>query len=457
MKERNFGQLGFEYQQTLIKSIIEDKKYAEKILDILEPKYFENASFKFIVQNIKEFFVEYKRVPDYLNLTNKILSENAENLSTKIHIDTIESIKNQDLNPDYTKKSALNFCKQQNLRRVMKQAEKIIDNGNFEEYDSLEGIFKKAIEIGKEDEPISDIFDDIEDALSENYRNPIPTGIVGIDNLLKGGIGKGELGVILAPLGTGKTTILTKFANTAYNNGFNVLHVFFEDNIGDIKRKHFTIWSGISASNQPDNREEVKKIVEQKQKESKGQLKLLKLPSANVTVAELKNRIRKLISDGFKIDLLVIDYVECLESQKITNGDEWKGEGNIMRSIEGMTTEFEIAIWTATQGSRDSISSEFVNTDQMGGSIKKAQIAHVLISVGKSMEQKENNLATLSLLKSRIGKDGIIFQNCKFNNEYLEIDVESQSTLLGFEDEKEKKNIQRAKEAYLLRQEMKTK
>jgi hypothetical protein len=90
----------------------------------------------------------------------------------------------------------------------------------------------------------------------------------------------------------------------------------------------------------------------------------------------------------------------------------------------------------------------------MGGSIKKAQIAHVILSIGKTLEQKEQNLATLSLLKSRIGKDGVVFSNCKFNNEYLVIDTESQSTLLGMEQQKTQNNANRAAEAFKKRQEL---
>jgi hypothetical protein len=179
------------------------------------------------------------------------------------------------------------------------------------------------------------------------------------------------------------------------------------------------------------------------------------LASDNVTVSEIKNKIRKMNSDGTKkVDLLVIDYVDCISTDKSTNGEEWKGEGSIMRSLESMTGEFEMAIWTATQGNRESISSEVVTGDQMGGSIKKAQIAHVIISIGKTLEQKDHNLATLTLLKSRIGRDGVVFQNCKFNNEFLLIDTESQSTLLGHEEQKVQINANRAAEAFKRRQQV---
>lgn len=455
MEERNFGYLGATFQQSLIKAIIEDKKYGENIIDVIESRFFDNNAFKFIMENLKELYKSYNKIPDYNTLAQKIMAENGNKDSARIHIDTLEIIKTS-VETEYVKDTALNFCKQQNLKRELKNVQSIIENGDFESYAKIEQIIQKALQVGIINDDATDVFHDIEGALEKDFRHPIPTGIVGIDNLLKGGLGIGELGVVLAPTGTGKTTLLTKFANTAYNLGYNVLQIFFEDNPGNIKRKHYTIWSGIAPDEQSDNKDEVLFRVKEVQDRTQGSIKLLKLQSDGVTISEIKSKIRKMISDGFKIDLLLIDYVDCISPERSTNGEEWKGEGSIMRQLESMTNEFEIAIWTATQGNRDSISSEVVTADQMGGSIKKAQIGHVILSIGKTLEQKEHNLATLTLLKSRIGKDGVVFQNCKFNNEYLDIDTEMQNTLLGHEEEKTKNNINRAREAYQRRQSINT-
>jgi replicative DNA helicase len=456
MEERNFGYLGFSFQQSLIKAIIEDKKYGETIIDVLESKFFDNSSFKFIMENTKELYKTYNRIPDYNTLAQKIMAEGGNKDSSKVHVDTLEAIKNNESQIEYVKDTALNFCKQQNLKRELKSVQSIIESGEFEAYNKIEEIIQKALQVGISNDETTDVFHDIDGALEQDFRQPIPTGIVGIDNLLKGGLGLGELGVVLAPTGTGKTTLLTKFANTAYNLGLNVVQIFFEDNPGNIKRKHYTIWSEIAPDQQPEFRDAVKEKVEEAQSRSTGSLKLLKLASDNVTVSEIKNKIRKMSSDGIKVDLLVLDYVDCISSDKSTNGEEWKGEGSVMRSLESMTGEFDMAIWTATQGNRESISSEVVTGDQMGGSIKKAQIAHVILSIGKTLEQKEHNLATLTLLKSRIGKDGVVFQNCKFNNEFLVIDTESQNTLLGHEQDEVQKRANRVAEVYKKAQEKKT-
>ncbi len=456
MEERNFGYLGFTFQQSLIKAIIEDKKYGETIIDVIESKFFDNNSFKFIMENMKELYKSYNKIPDYNTLAQKIMVEGSGSQTSKIHTDTLEAIKDNEQQIEYVKDTALNFCRQQNLKKELKNVQNIIDNGEFEAYNKIEQIIQKALQVGISNDETTDVFHGIDEALEQDFRQPLPTGIAGIDNLLKGGLGIGELGVVLAPTGTGKTTLLTKFANTAFNLGHHVVQIFFEDNPGNIKRKHYTIWSDIAPDEQPEFKEEVMKKVSDAQSRSKGSLKLLKLASDNVTISEIKNKLRKLNSESEnKIDLLIIDYVDCISADKSTNGEEWKGEGSVMRSLESMTTEFNMAIWTATQGNRESISSEVVTGDQMGGSIKKAQIAHVILSIGKTLEQKEHNLATLTLLKSRIGKDGVVFQNCKFNNEYLLIDTESQNTLLGHEQDEVQKRANRTAEIYRKAQEKK--
>jgi len=94
-----------------------------------------------------------------------------------------------------------------------------------------------------------------------------------------------------------------------------------------------------------------------------------------------------------------------------------------MRQFETLLFEFNIAGWTAVQGNRSSIKSEVVEADQIGGSIKKGQIGHFIVSIAKSLDQKENGTATMAILKSRFGKDGIVFSDIKFDNARIQIDM----------------------------------
>jgi hypothetical protein len=121
-----------------------------------------------------------------------------------------------------------------------------------------------------------------------------------------------------------------------------------------------------------------------------------------------------------------------------------------------MLSELDMAGWTAVQGNRSSIKADVVEADQMGGSIKKAQVGHVIISVAKTLQQKELKLATIAITKSRIGDDGVVFENCKFDNAMIDIDTESSMTFLGIEEQKEERQRQRVKEVFEKRRQRET-
>ena len=443
---KNFEYLGNTFQLQLLNQIVVDREFSSSIMDVIESSYFDNKYFKIILQMTKEYYKKYESTPNFDTLDQIVKSEISQELVAKIVVDTIKQIKNAPLEGTmFVQEKALKFCKQQELQKAMDKAQKIINEGDFESYDKVEGLVREALQVGERDTGITDIFANLDTVLDDDFRHPIPIGIPGIDNLLKGGLAKGEIGVILAPTGVGKTTILTKIANTAFNLGYNVIQIFFEDNPKIVQRKHFTLWTGIAPDNLVLHKEEVMSKINEIHETMKNELILKKLSSDSMTMNQIKNQVRKIIADGTRIDLILLDYIDCVLPES-TSKDEWKAEGSVMRGFESMCHELNLVGWTATQGNRSSISSDVVTTDQMGGSIKKAQVGHVIITIAKSLQQKEMNLATIAITKSRIGKDGVVFENCKFNNELLEIDTDSSVTFLGFEEQQEERKRDRVKE-----------
>lgn len=446
MSNKNFGHLGDNFQIKLLNQFVFDRKFGTSIIEVIEPTYFDNKYYSLITQIIKEYHSKFETIPSFDTLEQIVASEISQEQVIKVVLDTLKNVRNvsQD-GHEWVQEKALKFCKQQVMKKVLEKAQKIIDKGDFENYDQLEEMVRDGLQVGNMEEDTVNVFDELDVVLDEDYRHPIPMGIAGIDNLLNGGLAKGEIGVILAPTGVGKTTVLTKIANNAFNQGFNVLQIFFEDNQKIIQRKHFTLWTGISNNDLPLQKDKVLETVKNIRDSHENKLMLRKLPSDSLSISAIKNFIRKIIAEGTKIDIVVIDYIDCIVPDK-NLGDEWKSEGSVMRKFEAMCTELDVAGWTATQGNRSSISSEVVTTDQMGGSIKKAQVGHVIISIAKTLQQKEMNLATIAITKSRLGKDGIVFENCIFNNEMLEIDTEQSVTFLGLEEKKEERAKNRMRE-----------
>jgi replicative DNA helicase len=329
-------------------------------------------------------------------------------------------------------------------------------------------LLNEALNQGTREESGSSVFDDIGETLSDDYRTPIPTGIGKLDEALEGGLGKGELGVIIGSSSFGKTSLTTAMASHAAtykcdannNRGFKVLQIVFEDRIKQIQRKHIGRITGIEAKDL-SKRECIDKVMEQLSKYEDREtimanLKILRLPSGEITPQKIERLIKKMINNGFKPDLLIIDYFECLNHIGDSSSSEWEKEGKSMRKFESMASYFDMAIWIPTQGTKDSVNLELVTMDKAGGSFKKIQIAHIVMSIARTMEDIEKNKATIALLKNRAGKSGKVFNNVEFNNGTCRIstdNVDEFESMVEYNKNAQKEKTILAKEIFKLAQE----
>lgn len=431
----NLGYLGYSFQVKLVKQLIEDQKFSESIITIIDPNYFDNEYMRLVVASVKNYYEKYETIPSYDTIFNLIKTEVRREIARESANELIKEVKDSD-NKDclHTQDVAIKFCKQQELKKATLKIQKILDTGDFDRYDECEEIVKQAITVGVEKDDGIDVFHNIKNVLSADFRSPIPTGLIGIDNLMGGGLSKGELGVILAAFGVGKTTLITRMANTAYKMGKNVVQIFFEDNQEVIQRKHYTCFTEIPLNELEERSDEVEQKLTNFQ-DLTGNLILKRMPSDGTTIPHIRQYLKKLISNGIKPDVIFLDYIDCVQPTKQFK-DEYSGEGNVMRQFETMLSELDVAGWTAVQGNRSSIGAELVEANMMGGSIKKGQIGHFILSAAKTLEQKEEGRATLAILKSRFGKDGVVFEDILFDNGTLVIDTNDSRDVTILEHDK---------------------
>ena len=449
----NFEDLGKDFQLQLLNEIITDHKFGQSIIEIIDSKYFPSQAFQNIAHIIKNYYRDHDVLLNFpalrVEVNNEIPVEN-EAYRTQLH-DTIEQIENCKVGNLNVQNNARKFCQFQSIRTAVNEIKTKLDRGIVSDYDEIEKKIKDAITFKEEQDPIK-LFDNIDKVLSEDYRDPIPTGITGIDRVTKGGLSKGEVGLVIAPLGVGKTTFLTKVASTAFLEGKTVLQIFFEDKEEAVQRKHFSALTGIPLSELSEQKDLIHRKIGTIKGEHKNDLFLQKLPADGVTINKIKNIIKKINSKGTKVDVLVLDYIDCLSMEKETsNSEEWSNEGKIMRAFETMVDEMNVAGWTATQGNRSSTSVEVVKTENMGGNLKKAQIAHFIMSIGKTLEQKDQKVATISILKNRMGDDGVIFKDCVFDNSTIRIDTDDMLSEKGFENQKKLRSVE-SRRSYLAEQ-----
>lgn len=134
------------------------------------------------------------------------------------------------------------------------------------------------------------------------------------------------------------------------------------------------------------------------------------------------------------LDNFILDEIESIELL----GEE----DTVDITVDGTHMFYANNIYTHNS----SVSADVVTGDQMGGSIKKAQIGHFIMSIARTLPQKEGNRATIAVLKSRFGKDGVIFEDCTFDNGRVFIDTETSDTFLGYEKKVEVRKEENIKE-----------
>ena len=413
-ERKDLGYLGEDFQYKLVHTFMEDKEFFKELNNIVDQNMFTDSTLKMYVGLMKEYYEREEAVPSY-TMMGIALNEKAHNpIEQEIYNETLKKIEGTSSEGvEYIRTLAGKFFKQQNIVKTANSILKIAGDGDTSKYEECVELLNQALNQGTKENFGNSVFDDIGETLSDDYRTAIPTGIGKVDEALEGGLGKGELGVIIGSSSFGKTSMTTAMASHAatykcpQNNfkGYKVLQIVFEDRIKQIQRKHLGRITGIEAKDlsKPGIIEQVREQLEKYEDKDMlmNNLKIVRFPSGELTATHLQRYIKKLINNGFKPDLVIIDYFECLLPEKsgYTTDSEWSREAVTMRKLENMAKDLNIAIWIPTQGNKGSITSpDVVTMDQAGGSIRKVQICQVVISIARSLDDIDKNKATLAVL-----------------------------------------------------------
>ena len=448
IEKRTLGFLGADYQYRLVNSFVEDGKFFKDIYSVIEQNAFTEPCLRGIVGVMKDYYDATGSVPSYDMIVIKVREKLVHNDDDKQYYDeTIDKLKRTSCEGrTEIENLGLEFFKQQEVIRCANEMiQSVVAGATMDEVSKYEQEMSDIFSVHRKEDSISSPFESIEDDLSEEHTVHIPTGVDKLDDVLGGGLEKGKIGLIIGPTGFGKTSMTTCYAANAAtclceannNEGYKVLQIIFEDTHRDIHRKYISKVSQVETADLNKDEETTDRVrdilANSKDKELINRnIRIVRFPSGEKSVADIKNYILKLTNEGFKPDLVIIDYFECIAPEPGTGKlDVTEREGRVMRKLENLAAELDIALWVPTQGNRDSIMSEIVTTDKMGGSIKKGQISHVIISISKTPEQKKEHKATISLLKNRGGRDTINLEGVYFNNGTCTIDC---SEVVEFED-----------------------
>ena len=433
---------GQSFQTKVLSSLITDVRLLDTLNEIIHPKFFEAESNKWIADEIKNYYNDFKKSPT-LDVFKVEVSKLDDKGFQKTVIEQLKLVFTNigDSDMDFVKKEFSSFCINQNLKQAIVESIDLLKAGN---YDKIKDLVDKAMKVGIDNDLGHDYVLDFEERTTEINRNSVPTGWDCIDEIMDGGLGPGELGVAVAPSGVGKTWVLCALGAAAVKAGLNVVHYSLELSEHYVGQRYDTVFTQIPSSEVKENKEQVFSKINK----LNGKLLIKYYPPKGVSAKKIEAHIEKMTAAGNKPDLVIIDYADLLLSHSNNSDSTYGEQGGIYIELRGMGGELGLPIWTASQTNRSAIDSEVIEADKIADSYAKVMNADFIMSISRKAKDKLNNTARFHVMKNRFGPDGITFPS-KMDTNTGFIEVFDGSSSDGIITQKESANGQNMEQQLL--------
>ena len=401
MTLKKLNEYGVSFQIKVLSSLLTHKDFLININDLLNDEDFDNQAHRWIVKEILKYYDVYHTTPsmDVLKVELQKIDNDVLKLSIREQLKLAYEASDEDLK--YVQEEFSHFCKNQQLKKALLGSVDLLKSG---EYDSIRTLIDNALKAGQDKNIGHEYEKDIESRYREESRITIPTPWGQINDLLQGGLGNGDFGLIFGNPGGGKSWSLVALGGYAVRLGYNVLHYTLELGEQYVGLRYDAFFSKIPVNTITSNRDKVEEIIP----ELPGKLIIKEFPTGRTTVNRLESHIQKAQDSGTKFDLIIIDYVDLLTTKKRTV--DRKGEiDDIYSSTKGLARELNIPIWSVSQVNRAGAKDDVVEGDKAAGSYDKIMITDFCISLSRKRKDKVNGTGRFHIMKNRYGIDGLTF------------------------------------------------
>ena len=394
---------GHTFQIKSISSLMKNQTFLEQIHDILDEKHYDSDSLKWVVKECKKYYDEYRKC---ITLdVFKVKTSEVENDVLKVAIvENLKEVFRHMESPDleYIEDRALDFFKNQTLKNAIIQSVDILESNG--DYEQIKKLVDDALNAGTERNIGHEYIQHVEDRYSETARETVTTGWDVIDDLTQGGLGSGELGVIVAPAGVGKTWVLAAIGANGMKKGKHIVHYSLELNESYVGLRYDSIFTGIANQNLKYHKDDV---IGQMEK-LKGDLVIKYFPTKTASVNTLSAHLKRLTTLGTQVDMVVVDYADILKDTGSAR-EVRHALGNIYEDLRGLAGEFQIPVWTASQANRSALDEDVIEAQKVSESYQKIMTADFVMSLSRKVEDKIGNTGRFHVIKNRFGPDGITF------------------------------------------------
>ena len=419
-----FSRYGAKFQENLTRLILEDRGFADQISEVLDIKFLDLRYLQVFVKKIFEYKTKYGTHPSIDSMSILIkdgMSDENELVSTQIleFFNLCRSGEEVE-GKDHIKEVSLDFCKRQKLKEAMIKSIGLINNSNYGEISKL---MEEALRLGSDNNFGYDYLVDFERRFQVKARNPVTTGWKTVDDICRGGLGNGELGVVVAPTGAGKSMALVHLGAQAVKAGKTVVHYTLELQDTVVAIRYDSCITGIKLNKIFSSKEQVYDIVSQ----VPGKLIVKEYPTKTASTNTIKTHLETLRRRNIDVDMVIVDYGDLLRPVSALREKRNELE-SIYEELRAIAQVFECPVWTASQTNRSGLNAEVITMESISEAFNKCFVADFIFTISRTIEDKSNNEGRIFIAKNRNGADGLVYP-IFMDTSNVKIDVLTQAPL----------------------------
>ncbi len=405
MLNKDFSKFGKHFQENLVQIMFEDRAFCDQLAEVFKIEFLEQKYLQVFVEKLFEHKSKFQTHPSFktfaavlrteLDESNEVLVKQIRSFFAKIHANPAVE------DDEYVKHTSLDFCRKQKLKEALMKSANLLQKASFDEISVL---INEALKLGSDNSYGYDYKLDFEKRFVIKQRSPVTTGWNIIDKLSKGGLGSGELGVVIAPTGAGKSMALVHLGTQALLAGKTVVHFTLELADTVVASRYDSCLTGIHLKDLYHRKDEIYEEV----KDLKGNIIVKEYPTKSASVTTLKNHLSKLKNRGIDVGMIIVDYGDLLKCTGNYREKRIELE-TIYENLRGMAQEFECPIWTASQTNRSGLNAEVITMESISEAFNKCFVADFIFTLSRTIEDKNTNSARMFVAKNRNGPDGLIY------------------------------------------------
>ena len=395
------NQYGLNFQTKVISSLLKNKKFLLNIRDVITSEYFDNQAHQWIIEQIVKYFDKYHSTPTLDTLHIEVKKIDNDVLKTAVIEQLKEAYKASNEDAEYVENEFSNFCKNQQLKKALLTSVDLLGNGM---YDDIRHLINGALKAGMDKNIGHEYEKDVEDRYRDEYRKAIATPWSVINELLQGGLGGGDFGLIFGGPGGGKSWSLIALGAAAVQAGYNVCHYTLELSEAYVGKRYDACFTNISVAQIQEHRTDVESVVSK----LSGRLIIKEYPMGKATISTIESHIQKCRDLDQAPDLVLIDYVDLLRADR-SSKDRKDEIDDVYVAAKGLARELNLPIWSVSQVNRAGANDNIIEGDKAAGSYNKMMITDFAMSLSRRRQDKASGTGRFHIMKNRYGMDGITY------------------------------------------------